>query len=359
MTDDNLNQQIEEFWWAFIGNDLDRAARIVNDLIVHTMVSLFERTRDQLQDPSRQGFDDRASRILGGTPVSLIDLARLAILFNELQVFDIAAGHESVRKRLRVYELSRLSVLAAGTLASDTEDVLRRKDIGTLSEFLSALLDFEPGMPYNTSLDDTSLDQKRFTIDLSTGIMKNPADLSRNVSFKAATFGAMLGHICSQVANNFRPDLITPNPTEDIHQIRERMKQEMDAILFRSGFNAGANFGTELSEALSNKTPEMPLSERIDKWCSFDTSVGWGKFENHLTINEIAQKATGKIVLKSNFLIAEKDYNDFNICGLMKGYVAGVLKQLAGFAIEIRHDKYRSDCAQFNPEKQSCDFVAL
>jgi hypothetical protein len=65
----------------------------------------------------------------------------------------------------------------------------------------------------------------------------------------------------------------------------------------------------------------------------------------------------GKITLHSNFLIVEREAKDFNICSLMKGYIAGVLEQLLEFKVLVRHDKLSGDCGQFRPSKDGCDFV--
>lgn len=179
-----------------------------------------------------------------------------------------------------------------------------------------------------------SLGKKEFTLDSNTGIMRNPADLSRNVSFKAVTFCAILENICSEAVNS--------------------LEQKMGDILYSAGYSAGSKFGEALSRKLNKVKPPISVEDKIEKWCSFDSNVGWGRFEDNLEVNETRETVSGKIVLENNFLTADRKRKDFNICSLMTGYIAGVLEKLLGFQVHVIHDK--SYCGQFKSDKDSCEF---
>jgi hypothetical protein len=274
----------------------------------------------------------------------------LVELFQKLRILDIANGDPKILKLLRVYNIAELAILLEKT--SDIFDkATLEMYVFVISEFVSALLKFKRSVSTVSTIEDGSLTTKNFILDLNTGIMTNPLDHSRNVSFKAITFSTMLGDICSQVVASFIPNKDAIGKPQD----RKLMEQKMGKILLSSGYSVGSKFGEALSEKLNQETPPMSIHDKIKTWCQFDTIVGWGKFEDDLIVDETRFAVSGRVILKSNFLITDRIPEDFNLCGLMGGYISGVLEKLLGFKVDVKHNTNSNDCGLF-AGKDSCDF---
>lgn len=347
MESSSLYKELESFWLFYKNERFSLAAKEITGLLLRTMIAIYLEVKSEVSPDLRHEFDSREKAILGDSELRKANLVKLVKLFEEFRILDLAEGSQPERDLLKIYNLSELAHLSENSLTDrDTNNL--KMCIFVLSEYVSALLRFKGWI---TSSYTSNIVERKFTLDRNTGIMVNPVDLSRNVSFKAATFGVMLAHICSQVVAEFLPRQSTGDAWTDSHQL----ERDVGAILFQSGYDAGVNFGAAISAAFEREDPSMSLHDRVKTWCWFDTSVGWGKFEDNLVIREPTD-ISGKITLRSNFLIAEKEQKDFNICGLMTGYIAGVLERLLGFSVRVKHDKHSGDCGQFIMGKDACDF---
>jgi len=349
-TPHHFNDEYQRILSLYQDGKYSQTAKETNKLLFRAMSEVYKETRDMATPSDRKRLQSLESRILKTRPLEKANLKEIATLIQEGNVFSIARGAELERTILKIPNLPSLVALGDQKYGGEKDRELDnlRKCVFTLLQYLAALMSFK-GWVHNKRKVVT----KQFDLDLNTGIMTNPEDRSRNISFKAATFGAMLAQIYSECALHFRPVDQPLDSTQTAHEMEERL----NVVIFKAGFNAGSKFGDALSKVLAIKNPQMAIDSKIDKWCQFDTNVGWGRFENHLSVNESTAKVTGKIVLKSNFLVTEKTSTDPNICSLMTGYIAGVLQGLIGIPVHVEHFKTNGNCAQFNSKKKSCDFV--
>ena len=178
-------------------------------------------------------------------------------------------------------------------------------------------------------------DVKIFRYIKDKGIIVNPEDGSRNVSYKVETLNKMLSTIIEKVA---------------AHTNQETAIN----ILHESGYGGGAEFGQTMNEQWELEDAHMTLGEKVSKWCEFDSEVGWGKFSNEMTIDEDEGELSGKIVIHENFLSYKRKKNDSFICEYMKGYVEGVIEELLG-GIEVEVACDMASCPQLKPLKKKCN----
>jgi predicted hydrocarbon binding protein len=353
----NYKAIIERFWQLFHQEEFDRAVKVISDLLLSVMKRIYFEAKSEAADQAKSEFERFELIILENKSVDDGDLKQLTRLFQELSILDKTKGEVTERNLLKAYDLLQVINLCGESLRSGDSYALRVSALTTVL-FSLALLNFKGWYEWSEGLgegteteDEQSWIEKVFKLNPETGEMIHPEDKSRNVSFKAATFGVMLGHICSESATRF-----IPNPTTEEHSydMFTQMKSRLNSILEKAGYDAGINFGGALTEAYPDKKSRK---ERIDLWCSFDTDVGWGKFEDHLNIDEETGAADGKIVLHSNFLIVDRGADDFNICSLMKGYIKGVLQKLLNRQVQVRHEPTQGHCGQGSGEEKPCDFI--
>jgi len=178
-------------------------------------------------------------------------------------------------------------------------------------------------------------DVKTFRYIKERGIIVNPEDGSRNVSYKVETLNNMLATITDKVA---------------VHSDQETALN----ILHDSGYGGGAQFGQTMNEQWELEDAQMSLEDKVSKWCEFDSEVGWGKFSNEMTIDEDEGELSGKIVIHENFLSYKRKKNDSFICEYMKGYVEGVIEELLG-GIEVEVACDMDACPQLKPLKKKCN----
>ncbi|MBP3381575.1 MAG: toll/interleukin-1 receptor domain-containing protein [Clostridia bacterium] len=142
-----------------------------------------------------------------------------------------------------------------------------------------------------------------------TGIMKNPADNFRNVSFRTDTFTNMMGGIFAEVA------AITS----------EEKAQE---IFFNTGYESGANFAERMSSAWGDSNDFDEIEKIIKEWCAFDSAVGWGKFEADIKFDEENETIVGTLTIIKAFIVDTRHKR--KICSFIRGYCTGVLNTLLG-----------------------------
>jgi len=177
-------------------------------------------------------------------------------------------------------------------------------------------------------------DVKIFRYIKERGIIVNPEDGSRNVSYKVETLNNMLATIADKVAGNLD------------------QKTALN-ILHESGYVGGKQFGQVMNEQWELEDSHMTLEQKVSKWCEFDSDVGWGKFSNEMSIDEDEGDLDGKIVIHENFLCHKRKKNDSFICEYMQGYVEGVIEELLG-GIEVKVVCDMNSCPQLKPLKKKC-----
>jgi len=182
--------------------------------------------------------------------------------------------------------------------------------------------------------DQPQGDVKTFRYIKERGIIVNPEDGSRNVSYKVETLNNMLATIADKVA---------------VHSDQDAALQ----ILHESGYAGGKQFGQVMNEQWELEDAQMTLEQKVSKWCEFDSEVGWGKFSNDMSIDEEEGELAGQIVIHENFLCHKRKKNDSFICEYMQGYVEGVVEELLG-GIEIEVACDMNACPQLKPLKKKC-----
>jgi len=347
----HLSEARKRFLTIYRQEKYKDAANEIHNLLLNILLKIYTEAKAKATGGIREEIEKTQLEIFGGRDTNNISLKELAALFHKLNILEIAEGNETDRNLLKAFSLMELVDLSEQSL-HDSDD-RAKKYLFTIYAFVVALLSFngEVDPTGDTSSTKSNIIDRTFSLNLDTGIMVNPHDLTRNVSFKAVTFSVMIGHICTQVVNKV---LAEYNPA-DLGQNVRQIEESLNTILSESGYNAGSNFGEALTKDFQREA-QLSLHQKIKLWCEFDTSVGWGKFEDELIVDESIKRVQGKVVLQSNFLVAEKTRLDFNLCSLMKGYIKGVLEKLLGFSVNVEH-KRDSNCAQFNPDKQFCDFL--
>jgi len=177
-------------------------------------------------------------------------------------------------------------------------------------------------------------DVKTFRYIKERGIIVNPEDGSRNVSYKVETLNNMLATIADKVSSH-------SNEETALNTLHE------------SGYVGGKQFGQVMNEQWELEDAQMTLEQKVSKWCEFDSEVGWGKFSNEMSIDEDEGDLDGKIIIHENFLCHKRKKNDSFICEYMQGYVEGVIEELLG-GIEVEVACDMDACPQLKPLKKKC-----
>lgn len=139
------------------------------------------------------------------------------------------------------------------------------------------------------------------------GIMINPEDHQRNVSFRTDTFVNMMGEIYEKV---------------------EALVGEGEAqkIFFNSGYESGKQFAERISNQWNFGYTVDDIKLKFDKWCKFDSAVGWGNFSADLDLDEESDSIGGTIKINEAFIVDNKKKR--KICVFIKGYCSGVVEVL-------------------------------
>lgn len=145
------------------------------------------------------------------------------------------------------------------------------------------------------TLDNKNFLFKFFVLNKNTGKMTNK-DEAENVSFRVDT----LNMIFSIIADALDANDSTPSS---------------DEVFFNAGKQCGRNFGREFIKQLDDK--HKNVEDIIQKWCEFDSTVGWGKFRY--------EAYTDTVVVENSFQVRDYTPGTTRNCTFIKGYVNGVL----------------------------------
>ncbi len=164
------------------------------------------------------------------------------------------------------------------------------------------------------------------------GIMVNPEDGQRNVSFRTDTFINLLGGIYESVS--------------DIAGI-----EKADRIFHVSGYESGQNFAERLNDKWDvQQSSPTSFEEKLTKWCEFDSNVGWGKFDISVDIDDEG-KFSGHLTINECFIVDKKKKR--HICEFIKGYCEGVIETLLGVEVTLECDV----CPLKNKFKTMCSYI--
>lgn len=157
--------------------------------------------------------------------------------------------------------------------------------------------------------------QKIFSYIPHRGIMINPEDQQRNVSFRTDTLIGMLGGIYDKIVAL----------SDD-----ESAKEAMHA----SGYTCGQSFAQRLNSRWDLSAQSATLyQEKLTKWCNFDSDVGWGRFDIQIDVNEETGDFSGVLTINECFIVDFK--NKRSVCQFVKGYCEGVIETLLGIKVKL------------------------
>ncbi|MCL2442650.1 MAG: AAA family ATPase [Treponema sp.] len=152
-----------------------------------------------------------------------------------------------------------------------------------------------------------------------TGAMVNPDDDNRNVAFKVVTFLNFLNKF-HETFETFENNQQLRPEGHDIKPLRTNKSPNPIAKLNNTLMEAGIQCGEAFGESLINGDNEGMHTQKIERWCIFDTEAGFGQ----MSYNE-AEKI---ITIKSLFILDNETTGEQNYTAFFTGYVVGVLNKL-------------------------------
>ncbi|RLA78760.1 MAG: hypothetical protein DRG78_14370 [Epsilonproteobacteria bacterium] len=184
----------------------------------------------------------------------------------------------------------------------------------------------------NSNKDNTQ--KKIFNYLENRGLIINPSDESRNISFKVESINFIFETIVKELTNG---------------------NHDISSVFYKSGFASGEKFGAIMNEKWELQKDDISLEDKISLWCQFDSDVGWGKLSNNINIDYENFDISGHIELNENFQSYKRVSKNLEDCELMKGYISGVLEQLlSGLETKIECDMGK--CPRENPFHKKCIF---
>lgn len=165
--------------------------------------------------------------------------------------------------------------------------------------------------------DGVDLVERYFNLYLHRGCLEN-VDHQPNVSFRVTTFRSLLDTL---FATSIQESTLPPEETRCL----------LERAIYQSGLTTGSNFAAEFLTNPAVWSGGVPddLPTRCHRWCDFDSSVGFGKFVCQLAMDG----RSGQITLTGNILTGNRSADAPNLNEFFRGYVHGVLAQLAGCAL--------------------------
>lgn len=177
-------------------------------------------------------------------------------------------------------------------------------------------------------------EEKCFKLLQDEGLLINPDDGKRNVSFKQQTFQLLLSGLKKGI-----------QPEDFSNALREAGKQ------------CGLEFGDSLTQDWGGsermqKDDYRGIQADIQEWCKFDSAVGFGRFK--LGVSDKSYVVKGRslqncnIIVQNNFLVPEKtetatvakqnpEIGTHEFCHFMEGYILGVFQKLFGDRYSVKH----------------------
>lgn len=171
----------------------------------------------------------------------------------------------------------------------------------------------------------------------SRGIMINPEDHQRNISFRTDTFINMMGEIY-----------------EKIQTLTD--ESQAQKIFFNSGYASGKNFAEHINNQWDFGFTAEGIKAKFEKWCKFDSAVGWGHFSTDLEIDPETDSINGNIYINEAFVVDNRKKR--KICMFIKGYCTGVAEVLLNSSeVELvcsqcpLNSKFKTHCVMEFKEK--------
>jgi predicted hydrocarbon binding protein len=203
----------------------------------------------------------------------------------------------------------------------------------------------------------TQVDKREFEWIRYRGMLINKHDESRNIAFKVETFDNILATIYDGINSQVKilnENLKNKKSEEDLRKIPK-------TIILNAGYLSGLKFGWKMHEIIQRQNESLELSEKIEKWCTFDSDVGFGKLElindDETALDYSMVNSSGirfKIKLSDNFVVYQRDEGHVNLCSFVAGYIQGVLEKVTQQPLIVQH--LPTDCEQFEAGNNYCVF---
>lgn len=166
----------------------------------------------------------------------------------------------------------------------------------------------------------------------SRGIMINPEDHQRNVSFRTDTFIGLLSGIFDNV-------------------VSLAGLEKACSIFHETGYNSGRNFAQRLNSSWEfSDGGSVSIASKLRKWCEFDSNVGWGRFDVNVTVDEETGDFDGTLTINECFIVDRKERKQ--ICEFIRGYCEGVIETLLCVNVHLEC----IECPMKNRFKSVCKF---
>jgi len=177
------------------------------------------------------------------------------------------------------------------------------------------------------------------------GTLVNPTDGSRNIAFKVETFV----NIISTIFDGIHDSILNFDVSTKISKIEKLARVIPKQIIFKSGYKSGSKFGWTMQEILrkefkdSENKGTLSTEQKIDKWCLFDSDVGFGK----LSLKDYSERNISgfkeysfTINLIDNFMVYKRDYDRSNLNSFIAGYIQGVLEKVIQQPLILIHNPW-------------------
>lgn len=188
--------------------------------------------------------------------------------------------------------------------------------------------------PKAVSQGDDKKEMVNIALVKDKGIIVNQADNSRNISWKVETINRIF--------------------TVAYQNTKELAGEEAaEKMLFDMGCDSGSGFGRVMAEKWEMEDADLSYEDKFTMWCDFDSVVGWGKFNNHIKVNEEEGTLEGHLEIRDNFLCHNRKKTDAPICGFIRGYCTGVISELLG-GLDVCVNCDGGQCPLKNPLKKVC-----
>ena len=181
------------------------------------------------------------------------------------------------------------------------------------SHIYESVLNYLPkkAAPKQIEVPEAAIDPQKSTTVFEyipeRGVMINPEDHQRNVSFRTDTFINMMRGIYEKV------ELIAG-------------EEAAEEIFYNSGFLSGKNFAERINSQWDTGYSVEGMREKLKKWCKFDSTVGWGNFSSDIEYDEENDCLTGVVSISEAFIV--DNVKKTKVCAFIKGYCTGVVGTL-------------------------------
>lgn len=365
---------------AFKAKEYLKAVEDSAYLLLEVLKKILQDAEEKLEPQDVRKLTDLTEKIGGGVPRARFRLDQMAQLFSQFPLFDKLieidrtqdATQRTVLLLLETYDLNKLV-----DLIEHVQKGLGGKDLGGSDrekEFrfpvqhillcLAAFLNYRNRLRLTTieilpsqeeineiynnyhgkrmeilqllGLDpakDEQVGLKLFDLVKDRGLLFNQSDQTRNISLKVATLVNLLSQIYKNITER----------ADDKNEVAEE-------ILRKAGYNCGLRFGTEMYESIQRQRTTLTDSEKVERWCEFDSDVGFGRFHNYLKFTHDKHKfeVEGDISLSDNFLVVNQVSEESpHLCSFMTGYIQGVLERIFRTRFTVEHNI--KECEQGNP----------